>query len=219
MTTPAEFDLAPNAPPASERRRMSGLLRSLASDWPAPRLTLGDLEGALGDRSFGVLLLVFCLPALVPGIATVATVPLVLLGLQLALGHETPWMPGFVRRRSMAKRDFARIVRRVAPLVERLERFMRPRASALVAPAGERLIGAVCALLALLLPVPLPFGNAIVVLPIMVLALGLIERDGQVALAGFFLGVACATLFVVLTWATLRGSLHFASHYIGHHGG
>src|SRR5262245_13295615 len=111
MTTPAEFDLAPIAPPAPERRRMSGLLRSLASDWPAERLTLGDLEDALGDRGFGVLLLVFSLPALVPGVATVATVPLVLLGLQLALGHEAPWVPGFVRRRSMAKADFARIVR------------------------------------------------------------------------------------------------------------
>ncbi|HEU4409757.1 MAG TPA: exopolysaccharide biosynthesis protein [Polyangiaceae bacterium] len=218
MTTCEERDLTETDPPAPARRRMSGLLRSLASEWPGERLTLGDLENALGDRSFGVLLLVLSIPALVPGVATVATVPLVLLGLQLALGHATPWMPAFVRRRAMAKADFARIVRRVAPLVERVERYLRPRPSLLVAPAGERLVGALCAVLAALLPVPLPFGNAIVVVPIMVLALGLVERDGQVALAGFFLGVACATLFVMLTWATLRGSLHLASHYMGHFG-
>src|SRR5688500_9401857 len=72
-----ERAIADTCPPISERRRMSGLLRSLASDWPGERLTLGDLEGALGDRSFGVLLLALCIPALVPGVATVATVPLV----------------------------------------------------------------------------------------------------------------------------------------------
>ncbi|HEU4537299.1 MAG TPA: exopolysaccharide biosynthesis protein, partial [Polyangiaceae bacterium] len=117
-----------------------------------------------------------------------------------------------------ATKDFARVVRRVAPVMARIEGLLRPRHSAIVAPAGERLIGVMCALLALLLPVPLPFGNAIVVLPIVILALGLLERDGRVALGGLFAGVACASLFVALTWATLRGSFQLASHYIGHAG-
>ncbi len=217
---PPEPTLRPLESPPSEstRRRMSTLLRSLAATWPGTRLTLGDLESALGDRSFGVLLLVFCIPALVPGVATVATVPLVLLGAQLALGHPTPWMPAFVRRRSMATTDFARIVRRVAPIVERVERLLRPRAAAATTLSGERLIGAMCAALALLLPVPLPFGNAIVVFPILVLALALIERDGRVALGGLLAGVACAAFFLALTWVTLRGSFQLATHYIGHHG-
>ncbi|HEU4535015.1 MAG TPA: exopolysaccharide biosynthesis protein, partial [Polyangiaceae bacterium] len=88
-----------STPPASARRRMSGLLLSLASTWPGERLTLGELETVLGDRSFGVLLLVLSIPALVPGVASIAAIPLVLLGVQLALGHPTPWMPAFVRRR------------------------------------------------------------------------------------------------------------------------
>jgi hypothetical protein len=216
ITEPSES--ATSRPPESVRRRMSGLLRSLALTWPGTRLSLGELENALGDRSFGVLLLVFSIPALVPGVASVAAIPLVLLGVQLALGHRTPWMPGFVRRRSMATKDFTRVVRRVVPVIERIETLLRPRDAAIVAPLGERLIGLMCAILALLLPIPLPFGNAIVVLPIMILALGLLERDGRVVLGGFFAGVACASLFLVLTWATLRGSIQVASHYLGHPG-
>ena len=216
--TVEHFEVAAESSPGTGRRRMSELLRSLASTWPAERLSLGDLEEALGDRSFGVLLLILSIPALVPGVASIAAIPLVLLGAQLCLGHDTPWMPGFIRRRSMATRDFARVVRRVVPFIERVERFLRPRPSVMMAPMGERAIGALCALLAVVLPVPLPGGNAIVVLPIMVLALGLIARDGRVALGGFFAGVVCAALFIAITWATLQGSIHLAAHYVSRRG-
>jgi hypothetical protein len=204
--------------PAARRPAMSELLRSLAAAWPGERIALGDLETALGERSFGVLVLVFSIPALVPGVASLAAVPLALLGAQLCLGRETPWMPAFVRRRSMAKRDFARAVGRVAPLLARLERLVRPRPAVALGPAGERAVGAMCVLLAALLPVPLPFGNALVVAPLMLLGLALAARDGRMALGGLFAGAACAALFLAITWATLRGSAHVAAHYVGRGG-
>src|SRR5262245_17094395 len=88
LMTPHSHDGAGNG-----RRRASQILADLARNWPAERVSLGDIEAALGDRGFGIMILVFTLPALIPGIAMVAAIPLAVLAIQLMLGMSRPWLP------------------------------------------------------------------------------------------------------------------------------
>src|SRR5262245_12549930 len=92
------------------RRRASQILADLARNWPQERVLLGDIEVALGDRGFGLMILVFTLPALIPGIAMLAAIPLALLAIQLMLGMSKPWLPKLLQQRSAAKADFQRVV-------------------------------------------------------------------------------------------------------------
>jgi len=197
------------------RSRASEILADLARTWPGERISLADIEAALGDRSFGLMILVFTLPALVPGIAMLAAIPLVLLAIQLMLGMSQPWLPKAILRRSAAKADFQRVVGRLVPYFARAERVLKPRLNFLATAYAERLIGLVCLILTLLLPLPWPFGNLLVAVPLFVLALALVARDGVFALAGLALAVIFGGFLIGVTWVTVQESLQFALEYLG----
>jgi hypothetical protein len=197
------------------RRRASEILEDLGRNWPQERISLGDIESALGDRGFGLMLLVFTLPALIPVISAIAVIPLALLAAQLTLGMEKPWLPKAILQRSASKADFQRTVEKVLPYLLRAEKVLKPRYLLLASTHAERVIGLICLLLTLLLPLPWPFGNLMVAAPLIVLALALIERDGLFALAGFVLALACGGFLVGVTWVTLQESLQFGLKYLG----
>jgi hypothetical protein len=201
--------------PNGNRRRVSEILAALAHDWPKERLTLGDVEAALGDRGFGLLLFVFALPGIVPGVAALASIPLILLALQLTLGFSKPWLPRLLANRSMARADFARMVDQTLPRLKRFERILRPRYPLFTAPAFERLIGVACLLLALLLPLPIPFTNIPVALPVALMALAVLERDGVYALVGLFAAFLVIGLIVALGWVSVQEVLQWAGKYLG----
>src|SRR4051812_21220119 len=156
--------LAPVVSPdadAEPRRRFSEILSDLASR-PAAAVSLGDVLDAFGDRAFGALMLVFAAPNMLPlppGLSAVLGAPLLFVTAQLMLGRPTLWMPVFVRRQSIPRDFFALLTTKLSPLLRRTERILRPRLTLLLHPIPERIVGAACLLLAIILFLPIPFGN------------------------------------------------------------
>ena len=108
---------------------LSAVLLALAQQTDRERITIGDLLAALGDRALGALLFIFAVPNVLPmppGTSTLLGAPLIFLAAQLMLGRG-PWLPAVVARRSLAHADFAVLVRRVVPWLQRAERLLRPR--------------------------------------------------------------------------------------------
>lgn len=175
---------------------LSEMLQRLADDGEGERISIGDLVAALGDRALGALLFIFAfpnaLPAL-PGTSAILGAPLVFLAAQLALKLK-PWLPGFIARRSIARKDFQSLVLRMRPWLQRAERMLRPRASYLALPPMEYVVGLVCFLLAIVVLLPIPLGNMLPALSISLLALGVLERDGYWIVAGLVSAAASAVL-------------------------
>ncbi|WP_051306604.1 exopolysaccharide biosynthesis protein [Massilia alkalitolerans] len=174
---------------------LSAVLQRLAEE-EGERVSIGDLLAALGDRALGALLFVFAfpnaLPAL-PGTSAILGLPLVFLAAQLAFGRR-PWLPRFIAARSMPRPAFRALVGRMYPWLQRAERLLRPRASALALPPMEYLVGAVCLVLAVVVLLPIPMGNMLPAFSISLLALGILERDGYWILAGLAAALASAAL-------------------------
>ncbi|MGC2855552.1 exopolysaccharide biosynthesis protein [Novispirillum sp. DQ9] len=186
---------------ATRRPPVSALLADLAATWPEPRIRLGALAEVLSDRAYGPLLLIFALPNVLPappGLSAVLGVPLVLTAAQLALGRHRPWLPGVVRERSLRTEDFAAFVARGTPWLQRVERLLKPRLRWVTRFAVERLVAALCLVLAVIIMLPIPFGNMLPALSISITALGLFERDGLVIAIGTTLGLASLTLLAGL---------------------
>lgn len=193
-------------------------LRRLAREHSAPRFAIADLLAALGDQGFGLLILALALPnavpgPMIPGFSVPFALGIAALGLQLAAGLHSPRLPQWVRRLSMKRERFDRLVDRTEPLLRRLERWLRPRRSALTQGAGERLVGLALVALSVVLALPVPLGNMPIALSIMVIALGLLEGDGTALLLGLVAALAAvawngalifagAELFTVATHAT-----------------
>lgn len=188
---------------------LSAVLRHLAADTTRERIAVGDLLAALGDRALGALLFVFAVPNVLPtppGTSTLLGAPLVFLAAQLAFGLK-PWLPAIVARRSMSQADFAALVRRIAPWLERAERLLRPRSLGLPRAVMERGAGTVCLLLSLILVLPIPLGNMLPALALCLLALGVLERDGVWVLAGLATSVAAVALVWGVIFALVKTAL------------
>ena len=184
----------------SERQRTSDLLLEIAAK-ANPHVAIGDLCGQLGDRAYGILLLILAVLAgmpSVPGVSGILGAAIVLVSCQILIGQPQPWLPNFITNRHIPAPAFRRGVERIAPLLRRLERLCRPRVQAVVTGWPERLVGLTVFFLGLIIFLPIPvFGNIPPALAIVVLALGFIERDGVVILLGMF----GAVIAIVLTWA------------------
>jgi hypothetical protein len=176
------------APPRTSHRLM------MLADHPADRVSLGDALAVLGERGFGLLLLVLTLPNAVPvpappGVSLVLAMPLILVAAQMVLGLEQPRLPRRLQRLSIPRARLAALLQRALPHLGRIERHLRPRHPRLTDRRAERLLGVACLGLALVLCLPIPMGNAPVAWALVVVALGLLERDGLFALIGLAAGV------------------------------
>jgi hypothetical protein len=199
---------------AGPSRRVSDILEVLAKGWPDERLTLGDLVNALGDRGYGILLFVLALPGAVPGVAAIAAIPLFLVSLQMAIGLRRPWLPRLLTARSLSRAEFAAVVGRALPYLRRVERLLQPRLGIITGRIGERLLGVACLVLAMLLAVPILF-NVPLAVPIAIMALAVLERDGLFAAIGLAAGIAVIGLVAGLGWASVQGALQLAGKYLG----
>ena len=202
---------APDTPPRHRPRRTSQLLRDFVTSHPEPRISLGALRDALGDRGFGVLLFIFALPNLVPVniplLSAVLGLPLVLLAAQLTYWRHKPWFPHWLTKQSFPRDGFANVVLRSLPYLERTERLLRPRLTFLLSWTGERLIGLAILILALVLALPIPFANWLPACAIAIIGLAIVEKDGLAVLAGLAVGVASVTVAAAVVVGLIKAFL------------
>ncbi len=173
------------------------ILDEISADESRSRVSVADLLHVMSGRAIGALLLLFALPNILPappGTSSILGMPLVYLSAQMMLGR-LPWLPAFIANRSMSREDFAATISRATPLIARAEKLLKPRLSFIVRHGAERVIGAVCLILAIVLLLPIPLGNMLPALAIGLIALGVLERDGVWVLVG--LTVAGISLFIV----------------------
>jgi hypothetical protein len=166
----------------------------------SPTLTVGEMLAAFDSRAFGAMLLVFgllnTLP-LPPGSSTLLSLPILFLAPQIAMGADTPWLPRALVEKPLKRDDLRGLFRRLGPIVRSMELITRPRLRPMFAPLGERAIGVVCTLLALVLVLPIPLGNLAPGATVAVLALALLQRDGVLALLGYLMALGSGALLFV----------------------
>jgi hypothetical protein len=170
-------------------------------------LTVGELVDLASEGGFGFLIGILALIA-IPffGLSTPFGLAIALIGAQLMTGRARPWLPGRARRRalSMAMLD------RVAGLLERRTRWLarstRRRWEALIMPRTVG-FGVVMLALGLALPLPIPGSNIVFLVPLLIYAIGLLERDGvwiAVAHACLLTNLVLMTVFGGAIWVVLQ---------------
>lgn len=210
------FEAGLTGAPAQRRRprRLSQVFSELARD-AGERVTMGDIRDALGDRSFAALLVLFGafnLIPLPPGASAVLGLPLLVVAAQMTWGSRRAWLPRFIADKSLSAEQFRSLIDRVVPHLTRLEQYIRPRYWPFWRRQGDRVIGLISLLLAIIVTLPIPLGNWLPAFAITLLGLALTERDGllfgigsivgvaSVAVVTFVIGAAGAATQAVLGW-------------------
>ena len=172
---------------SNSHRSTSQVLLDLVRKFPGERMTLQDVMNGLGERSFGFVLLLFGVLsaiAIVPGLATVTAIPLLFFGLQMLAGYRTPWLPKSISQREFAKADLLATIERAVPAMRWVETICKPRFQFLIGRFGERLLGLLVFILALVIALPGPGTNFAPGVAIAFMAIAIIERDGLLVFAG-----------------------------------
>jgi hypothetical protein len=184
------------------RETASQVLHGLTIGNPDDKVSFGQMLDALGERGFGLLLMLFAIPNLlpfpgVPGVSFVTGMAILFISVQLILAKDEPAFPDWVSTKSFSRGQLAKFITKTNPLLRWLEKPIRPRLSPVVVGPGERMIGVVGVIHALTLALPIPMGNLPQAVALILLALALIELDGLMAIFGYIASV------VAVIWLTL----------------
>lgn len=187
----------------SDARSFSQVLEDIGAK-DDPKLYLGELVDAFGERGFGALMLFLgllsALIGIIPGTTTVLGTPILLIALQLVIRRDQLWLPGRALRSSIDRAGYRNAIAKAMTPLRFVERLSRPRLFVMTGQAAEVLIGVVCALLAFILILPIWGGNLVPSVIIAGFGFGLMQRDGVVILISGAATAACA-LFVWLAWS------------------
>lgn len=190
---------------AFDEMPISRRLSRLAEDAEGDTVTLDWILAELHERAFGLFLLVLALPCCIPflyGIPQVVALPLMFVSAQIFLGRRSPWLPARLGAREVSKVGLQSLADRAKPWLERIEALSRPRLVALTHPPIDRVVGIALVLFSASILVPLPGTNTVPGFAIVLVSMGLLQRDGFLVLAGSVIGTAwIATL--ILAGATL----------------
>jgi hypothetical protein len=178
--------------------RTSEMLREFAHSVSSERVSVAEIAAALGGRGLGVLIAVFALPNIlslpIPFGNVAIGVPTLIFAVQLTLGFERLMIPKVIAHHSISSDMLKAIAPRVAGILSWFEGLLRPRFPLIAGPHTERAFGLLCVALAVVAMLPIPFGHNLPALGLVLIGLGLIERDGLAIVGGAFIGIAGSAL-------------------------
>jgi len=178
--------------------RTSEILRRLLEKNKEKSLTVRNILSALGPTSFGTSLMVFSIPEVlpipVPGVSAVVVIPSAIVAAQMTMGRKEITLPKWLLKRSVPRKAFAAAIRAMLPILERLERAVKPRWTWMTSRVAKRFLGAYVLFLEALMALPIPGTNMPLAIAVFIIALGLVERDGLMITAGILIGLAAAAL-------------------------
>jgi len=183
--------------PASE------VLQQMLDSLPPDHFTLGWLSSHLHRRSFGVIVLVLALIAMVPGLSYLAGFMLFAPAIEMIAGHSAPTFPDRIANRPLPTRHLVSAVQRAVPTLIYLEKVIRPRWQ-MPLGATKRLVGvAVLLLTVLLLLTPLPFVQIVPGIIIVILSVAYLEDDGLLLSLGLFATLALLAASAGAVWGMI----------------
>ncbi len=175
-------------------------------------VALGDIVDHSGEAGFGLVVALLALIA-IPffGLSTPFGLAIMLCGVQMAVGKHRPWLPGVLRRRQLSLAMLDRVAGMLARRTAWLGRITRRRGEHGLVGPGWMAIGLGLTLLGLglALPLPIPGSNMIFLIPILIYAIGILERDVLLVLVAHVATIANVIVLVLfgrlVVEALLRG--------------
>jgi len=191
--------------------RLSAALAETRRAVSGHQVTLRELLGHVGEQGLlvfcAILAMPFLLPVTLPFMSTALGLPMLLIGIAVVL-NRVPWLPVRLLDHALPSTTVQHVLERAARAADRFEHLVRPRLLALTDSALANSIHGVVlviAVLVLMAPLPLvPFANTLPAIGVILLCLGMAERDGAVILLGHLATLVAAAFVGTLVWLAAK---------------
>lgn len=179
---------------------LSVTLRTLvARDASGADVSIADVFQRIGDRGFGLLLMILSLPSALPvpapGYSTPFGILLAILALQMICGRNSPWLPAWAAKHNLSGGFVEKMLGGSAKFFSYLEYIIRPRMRWVGSRAALPFMGVLVLIMAALMVLPIPLTNTFPAMVIFLIGAGLTEEDGLVCLGASALAVAAVGLY------------------------
>lgn len=173
---------------------------------PPDEVTLNEIIEIVGMDSLLLLTiflsLIFLVPISIPGVSTVFGLGIIAIGITRLLSTR-PWLPAKISQRKLSSVKLREGFTRSLVWFHRLEKVSRPRRlHGLTASRGVMLMNNLAFIFAaLLLMAPfgfVPFSNTLPALALILLSIGMMQRDGGLVLLGYLAVLATVLYFGLL---------------------
>ena len=191
------------APHQSLADTLESTLASHHKDGPA----IGELANAVGEKGFGLLLIILSLPSALPvpapGYSTPFGVAIAIIAIQMLTGRQTLWLPKKIKRIRINPGLAEKMIGAASKFLRMIEHLIRPRHHWIRSRAGQSGLAAIIIIMACLMMLPIPLTNTFPAMVIFMIGIGLSEEDGLLAIAAFVIGVAAVTLYCYIIFLVI----------------
>jgi hypothetical protein len=186
----------------SQRLPTSDFLTNLLVGISADHVTIGWIIAQLGDRSFGLFMLILAAIGVAPGLSTFIGILLFIPSVQMILGRSHPTIPRFLAERQVPVAKLRSGIAKTTPFLRWLERLIRPRWQTGL-KTTKHIVGAIMLLLSISMLGPVPFSQVIPALTMMLMALAYLEEDGLVLAIATVIAVGSLIITAVTLWGAI----------------
>lgn len=191
----------------STRRSLSQNFDDIMAKNQGDHISLGCVLEEVGDKGFGVLLVILSLPSALPvpapGYSTPFGILLAILSIQMILMRQYPVLPRFAVSRQLGRATATKLFGAANAFLHRFEKVIHPRMRWIGKPVGRAALGWLTLLMSCLMILPIPLTNTLPAMVIFLVGVGLSEDDGLFAVASFVLGVLAVAFYAVMIFLIL----------------
>ncbi|WP_375327300.1 exopolysaccharide biosynthesis protein [Candidatus Tisiphia endosymbiont of Nemotelus uliginosus] len=196
--------------------KVSSIFYQLGQKKPEGFTKISELIVDFHENGLVLTMLFFAVPVAIPlpyppGFTTLMGLPLIILSIQMLLGFRQIFLPARINNYQISNTTLINISKKMVPLIRRVEKYLTPRFNFANSIYCEQFIGLVSLLCSIAVAVPLPLTNAIPACGIVIMTLGLLNRDGLIILLGFFtsiIGLVVASVAITASWLSIKYLFH-----------
>ncbi len=203
------------------QRSLSDTLNGMIASIRGETITLRELMTEIGEQGFlllcALLTLPFLLPVSIPGVSTVFGAAIILISVSITL-NRLPWVPRRILDRKIETEKLVPTLQKGASIVSKLDRYVRPRLGFLTQGSMmNRFNGLMIMAGGILLMFPLgliPLSNTLPGIAILLLSLGIIQRDGLMVAGGYLFLIATTVYFTVLAYMAFAAGQGLSTFFV-----
>ena len=171
-------------------------------------ITLAEILQSTAERGFSLIIALLVLPFLFPmppGLSGVMGTGCLVLGMQMALGRKSPWLPKQIAQLKFPRTLSQQLLKNLRRLLVWLEKIVRSRWRQVANNSYTwRTNGFCIAWLSILLMSPIPLTNPLPAVTILLLAVATLEADGLLMCIGYLLTLLNTLFFLFIGYALWR---------------
>ena len=170
-------------------------------------ISISEITRAVGEKGFGLLLIVLSLPSALPvpapGYSTPFGLVTALIALQMIIGRTTIWLPQKIGTIRIKPKLAEKMLCSASKFLSKIERYICPRRKWIHGRAGQVSLALVVLIMACLMMLPIPLTNTFPAMVIFMIGVGLSEEDGLLAIVAFTLGCCAVLLYMGIVYIVL----------------